>query len=161
MAYQGRFKPKNISKYKGDASKVVFRSLWERNAFRYLDENPAIVSWNSEEIVIPYKCKSDGRAHRYFPDLWFKTIKGKEFLIEIKPDAQTKEPRIPAKKTHRFLTEVLTYAKNTSKWDAAEVYCAKRNWTFQIWTEHSLKKLGIKTLKRLPPVPRKPRRRKK
>jgi len=56
MAYRGKFKPKNPNKYKGDANGIVYRSLWERNAFRWLDENDSIVAWNSEEIVIPYRC---------------------------------------------------------------------------------------------------------
>jgi len=41
---------------------------------------------------------------------------------------------------------VMTYIKNTSKWDAAKEYCADRGFIFDIWTEDTLKKMGIKLL---------------
>ena len=42
--------------------------------------------------------------------------------------------------------EVLTYAKNESKWLAANEYCKDRNRKFLVWTEDHLKELGIKLL---------------
>jgi len=42
---------------------------------------------------------------------------------------------------------VMSYIKNTSKWETAEAYCADRGWEFVIWTEDTLKNLGIKILK--------------
>lgn len=69
MAYSGKYKVKNRSKYKGDADKVVFRSLWERNAFKWCDDNKDISGWSSEEVVIPYFYEVDKKYHRYFMDL--------------------------------------------------------------------------------------------
>ena len=54
MAYKGKYKPKNRSKYKGDPTKIIYRSLWERRFMVYCDENPSIIKWASEEVVIPY-----------------------------------------------------------------------------------------------------------
>jgi hypothetical protein len=146
MTYKGKYRPKNIDKYKGDHNDIVYRSLWERQTFRWLDENPQIVSWSSESIIIPYRCTTDKKIHRYFVDLKFTTIKGDTFLIEIKPKAQTKPPEIKSRKTKRYLKEVLTYMKNESKWKAAKEYALDRGWKFDIWTENTLKSLGIKLL---------------
>ena len=55
MSYKGKYTIKNKSKYAGDSNKVVYRSLWERQAFRWCEDNPNIRFWNSEEVVIPYK----------------------------------------------------------------------------------------------------------
>ena len=147
MTYKGRFKPKNIKKYKGDPTKIVYRSLWERNTFRFLDENSDILEWNSEEVIIPYRCKTDNRIHRYFVDVYFKAKNGKKYLIEIKPKNQTVPPKQPQRKTKRYLKEVMTYVKNTSKWEAAKAYSLDRGYEFQIWREDTLRSLGIKVLK--------------
>lgn len=146
MTYKGIYRVKNIQKYKGDFSKVVYRSLWERQAFRWADENPDVVSWSSEEIVVPYICRTDGKVHRYFVDLFLKFSNGKEYLIEIKPKKQTEAPKVPARKTPRYIAEVMGYAKNISKWEAAEAYCKSKGYTFEVWTEETLKGLGIKIL---------------
>ena len=54
MSYSGKFKPKNYKKYKGNPTKIFYRSLWERRFMVYADSNPNIIEWGSEEIVIPY-----------------------------------------------------------------------------------------------------------
>ena len=145
MAYSGRYTVKNPSKYDGDPTKVVFRSLWERQTFRWMDDNPNVIKWQSEETIIPYRCKTDNRIHRYFMDIKMVT-KDKTFLIEIKPKCQTKAPKEPSRKTKRYITEVMAYVKNTSKWETAESYCADRGWEFAIWTEETLRDMGIKIL---------------
>jgi hypothetical protein len=71
---------------------------------------------------------------------------GKVYIIEIKPKKETIPPVNPGRKTKRYITEVMTYAKNISKWEAAEEYAADRGWTFQIWHEDILKGMGIKIL---------------
>ena len=147
MAYKGKFTPKHPEKYVGDVKNIVYRSLWERNTFRWIDANTSIVHWNSEELVIPYVCGTDNKVHRYFMDLWFQTRDGKNYIIEIKPKRQTQPPKTPQRKTRRYIKESLTYVKNQSKWNAASEFAADRGWTFQIWTEDTLKSLGIKILK--------------
>ena len=74
MSYSGKFKPKNYKKYKGDPTKIYYRSLWERRFMVYCDNNSKIIEWGSEEIVIPYKSPLDQKTHRYFPDFYVKYI---------------------------------------------------------------------------------------
>lgn len=147
MAYKGKFTPKHPEKYVGDVKNIVYRSLWERNTFRWIDTNTSIKFWNSEECVVPYICATDNKVHRYHLDLWFQTQDGKNYIIEIKPKKQTQPPKTPQRKTRRYIKESLTYVKNQSKWSAASEFAADRGWTFQIWTEDTLKSLGIKILK--------------
>jgi len=147
MTYKGKYKVKYLAKYKGDPTNVVYRSLWERQFMRWCDETSSVEWWNSESIVIPYRCATDNRVHRYFVDFQVKFTNGKVFCLEIKPECQTLQPqRTKGKRERRFLEEALTYAKNISKWKAAREYCADRGWTFQVWTEKTLTSLGIKLL---------------
>ena len=146
MAYSGRYKPKNIKKYEGDASNIKYRSLWERQAFRWCDNNPSVIGWNSEEVVVRYRCKTDGKMHRYFTDLFIRMKDGKCFLVEIKPKKQTVAPKQGARKTKKYIKEVMTYAKNISKWEAATEFAHRNGMTFQVWDETTLKSLGIKLL---------------
>jgi len=135
---KGRYQVKNPEKYNGDPTKVFYRSSWELKFFNYCDRNPDIVKWSSEEIVIPYKSPIDGRYHRYFPDVWIKTSKGKVYLIEIKPFKETQEPKKKSRITKQYLNEVKTYGININKWKAAQEYCKDRKWEFKIITEHEL-----------------------
>lgn len=139
--YKGFFKPKNPGKYKGNPTNIVYRSGWELKFMIYLDNHPEVVSWSSEEIIVPYRSPVDNRVHRYFPDFLVKKKDGKTLLVEIKPRAQTKPPEIQNKKSKRYITEVMTWGVNQAKWKAAEEYCADRKWQFLVLTE---KELGIK-----------------
>ena len=152
MAYKGKFKPKYPEKYKGNPTNIIYRSLWERNLMRYLDQHPQVLQWQSEEFFIPYRSPLDGKPHRYFPDFWVKklTKEGKTeiVVIEVKPYAQTKAPDQNKKYaspsgrvSRRFLREVATFGINEAKWKAAREFCSDRNWKFEIITE---KELGIR-----------------
>jgi len=144
--YKGKYKLKNPQKYRGDPNNVTYRSLWERQCFRWCEETDAVSSWSSEETIIPYRCKTDNKIHRYFIDLKIKFKNGKTVLVEIKPSSQTQPPKKPERQTKKYLTEVLTYVKNESKWEAANEYALNRGYHFEIWTENTLKGLGIKIL---------------
>jgi hypothetical protein len=137
--YKGKYQLKNPHKYKGDPNNVIFRSSWELRVFNYMDRNPDIAKWSSEEIVIPYRSPIDGKRHRYFPDIWMKTVKGDVYLIEIKPYKETIEPKKRSRVTKKYLYEVKTWGINSSKWKAAQEYCADRGWKFKIITEKELK----------------------
>jgi hypothetical protein len=143
--YSGKFRPKNIAKYEGDYTNIRYRSLWERQALKWLDENPSIVSYSSEETIIPYRCATDNKLHRYFVDLKIKLKSGQIYLIEIKPKSQTIQPK-KKRMSPKYLTEVMTWAKNQSKWEAATKYCLDRAWIFEIWHEDTLRSMGIKIL---------------
>lgn len=146
MSYRGRYTIKRPEKYAGDASKVVYRSLWERQAFKWCENNPKVKMWNSEEVVVPYKCTVDKKLHRYFVDLLIQMEDKKTYLIEIKPKKETAPPKKPKRKTKRFINEQLTFIKNQDKWEAATEFAEHKGWKFQVWTEETLKNLGIKIL---------------
>ena len=144
--HKGKYKLKNPSKYLGNPNDVVYRSGWERSAFIWLDKNDQVKGWVSEEIVIPYRCATDNRMHKYYIDIYYETVDGKKYLIEIKPEKQTQPPTAPKRKTKRYINEQLTYAKNMSKWKAAEEFAKDNGITFGIWTENVMKGLGIKII---------------
>lgn len=140
MAYKGKYKPRNPSKYKGDPTNIIYRSLWEAKVFRYMDTNDQINWWQSEEVSVRYRNPKTGRISRYFPDLVFEVKKeqGNEiYMVEIKPEKQMVPPTPPksGKPTKRFINEAVTYAINDAKWRAAEEFCADRGWKFQKWGE--------------------------
>ena len=145
---QGRFRPRNPTKYKGDPTNIIYRSGWELKLMNYLDKHPHVTLWNSEEIVVPYRSPIDGKMHRYFPDFYVEKIyqgKRQKVLIEVKPYSQTQPPTVQNTKknkpTKRYLNEVKTWGTNSAKWNAAEEFCKDRGWQFQIITE---RELGIK-----------------
>jgi len=143
MSYSGRYRPSNPSKYKGDPTNIIYRSLWERKFMVWCDKNENILEWGSEEIVIPYVSPVDGRVHRYFPDFYIRarTRTGgiAKFIIEIKPAKQTVAPKKQRRVTKKYLTEVKTYAVNDAKWKAAKEFCDDRKMQFLILTERELK----------------------
>lgn len=108
----------------------------------YLDENPNVIEWSSEEIIIPYISPIDNRKHRYFPDflIKIKTRDGstKTMLIEVKPKHQATEPKVQKRKTKQYITEVTTWATNQAKWKYAKEYCIDRGWEFKILTEDEI-----------------------
>lgn len=142
MAYSGKFRPKNPAKYAGDSTNIIYRSTWEARVMDWLDRNPNIVSWASEELTIPYVSPVDNRWHRYFPDFMVKvkTQDGttKVMMLEVKPKKQTKAPEPQKRKTKRYITEVTTWGVNQAKWKAATEYCLDRGWEFKIITEDHL-----------------------
>ena len=141
--YSGRFRPKNYKKYKGDPTRIFYRSLLERRFMVWCDNNTAIIEWGSEEIIIPYRSPLDQKVHRYFPDFWMKvrSTDGSTttYLVEVKPKKQVEGPKPQKRKTQQYLAEVATYAKNQAKWKAAEEFCKDRLWEFKIITEIELK----------------------
>ena len=146
MSYKGRYKIKKPDKYAGDPTKVVYRSLWERNAFRWCEDNPKVKLWNSEEVVVPYVSTVDKKLHRYFVDLLIQMDDKKTYLVEIKPKNQTMPPKKKSRKTKRYINEALTFSRNQDKWNAADKFAKHNGWQFQVWTEETLKNLGIKVL---------------
>jgi hypothetical protein len=142
MAYQGIFRPKNPKKYIGNSNNIVYRSSWECRVMNWFDQNEDIISWASEELIVPYKSPIDNRFHRYFPDfiVKVKTRDGtmKTLMIEVKPKKQTIPPEPRKRVTKQYVTEVTTYGVNQAKWKAAQEYCLDRGWEFKIMTEEHL-----------------------
>ena len=144
-AYKGRFSPRYPEKYKGNPTNIVYRSSWELKFMGYLDKNPNVLQWASEEVAIPYRSPLDGKWHRYFPDfiVRMRDADGKMVvkMIEIKPMSQSVPPEVRQKGqriTKKYLREVATYGINNAKWEAAKEFCADRNWEFVVLTEKNV-----------------------
>jgi hypothetical protein len=142
MTYSGKFTPKNPQKYIGDYNNIVYRSSWEARVMDWLDRNDNIISWASEELIIPYISPSDNKFHRYFPDFLVKAKtrdgKFKTILIEVKPKRQTLPPEQKKRVTKQYINEVVTYGVNQAKWKAAQEFCLDRGWEFKVMTEEHL-----------------------
>ena len=145
MAYKGKYKVRCPYKYKGDPTKVIYRSLWELKFMRYCDSNVNILEWGSEEMYVWYRSPVDNRPHRYFPDFYIKAKESngkiKKYIIEVKPKKQTAPPPKPKRQTKGYLREAFEYARNQAKWKAANEWCLDRGFEFKVLTE---KELGIK-----------------
>lgn len=133
---QGKFMPKNPSKYVGDLGSIIYRSSWERDFFNTCDLNPAIMQWGSETISIPYTCPVTGKIKQYFPDIFlcYMTKDGKVVneCIEIKPEKQSLVEKAKTKK------DKIQLLINQAKWIAAGNFCQANGLKFRIMTEKDL-----------------------
>ena len=125
----------------GDPNNIICRSSWERHFCRWCDMTPDIVKWASEEFSIPYVSPKDGKIHRYYPDALIQRKDGKKFLVEIKPEKQTKPPVKKERVTKNYLYECMTYEINKAKWTAATEFALDNGVEFKVITEDEL---GIK-----------------
>ena len=145
MSYKGYFKPSNPGKYKGDPGNIIYRSSWELKLMGYLDRHPDVLYWASEELSIPYRSPVDNKIHSYYPDFLVRKRNAQgvveTILIEVKPQSQTKPPKMQKNVTKKYITEVKTYGVNSAKWKAASEFCNDRKWKFVVMTE---KELGLK-----------------
>lgn len=143
---QGYYTVKNLHKYLGDASEIIYRSSWEQKFFKFLDENPYIIAWSSETIAIPYMkpYMKNGiityKPATYYPDIYVEFVdqngNERKQIIEIKPKKQTKKSR--SKNTLTKLQENFVYEINMAKWTAAERWCKHNGIEFKIATENSI-----------------------
>jgi hypothetical protein len=153
MAYRGKFtRFKNPQKYVGDIEKVTYRSLWEKDVMMWLDENPNVIEWASEEIFFLYEHPVENRRAKYYPDFFVKMSDGVMRIIEIKPKKETTRPPPQPRQTKAYLSEVTTWIINSEKWRSAQYYCKKSNMTFELWTEDTLTEMGIMKSKRIKPL---------
>ena len=138
---QGKFQPKNTFKYKGNITNIVYRSSWEYRFMLYLDNQPEITEWSSEEFFIPYFFEVDNKMHKYYPDFYFVKRDGSKYLIEIKPmkDCEVKQPKKMTEKAKaNYMRNIITVAQNESKWKAARAFCEINNIRFMVLTEKEI-----------------------
>ena len=137
---QGIFKPKNPKKFLSE--RAIYRSSYELRFFRWADENPNVLEWSSESIIIPYISPIDGKGHRYYVDNYCVLKEGdiiKRYLVEIKPSSQIQKPKVTkTKKPASLLYEQTQWVVNQAKWEAAGIYAKKRGFEFIILTEKEL-----------------------
>lgn len=139
---QGIYTPRNPNKYRGDATKIRYMSSWEQKLHQFLDSNPNILEWSSEEIAIPYLKPTTGRIHKYFPDYWvkFRNKHGEivEEMWELKPNNQISLPSRRGKRKKQQIVEAVQFEVNKAKWKAAQAFCDKRGIKFRLVTENQL-----------------------
>lgn len=140
---KGYYTPRHPEKYVGDLTKrkIVYRSSWELDFCRFLDNNTSVIRWGSEEFAIPYVKPTDKRVHKYYPDFWIEYVDKDgnviQEVIEIKPSTQVQRPTTVGKKQKQQLYEQITYAINMAKWKAAQEFCDKYGMKFRIITENT------------------------
>jgi hypothetical protein len=145
MAYKymkGKYKLHHPEKYQGDVSEIVYRSSWEFKLNRFLDLNPSVYKWASEELVIPYWSVADNKMRRYFTD-YVVQVRGasgiiKTFIVEVKPYSQTIAPKRGRKSERTYTKECYDWQVNSDKWAAATEYARKHNMEFKIFDEYAL-----------------------
>jgi hypothetical protein len=149
---QDLFHPKNPHKYIGSVDRIIFRSSWESVFMTWCDMQPSITKWNSEGVMVPYYSPIDKKQHRYYVDFWIlieANGQKKQYLIEIKPVAQTKLPdqKLVAKvregsataaQIKRYNQQLRTYIVNNAKFAAASQYAAKLGMEFKVCSESFL-----------------------
>ena len=109
MSYKGKYQPSYPRKYKGNPTNIVYRSLWKESSWFI------VIIMNEYLSGVVKKCMCgivhliDNRHfHRYFPDFYIKVKEStgaiKKYIIEIKPNKQTKPPAKPKRQTKGLLT---------------------------------------------------------
>jgi|688.fasta_scaffold853768_2 hypothetical protein len=140
---QGVFVPKNENKYVGKKP-IIYRSSYELKFFRFCDDNPNVSRWASESIKIPYFHPFEKSVRQYHVDLNMVIKEGeayKKYLVEIKPEKQTRKPDFTNSKCRKatMLYEQMTYVTNCAKWEAAKKFAKMHDMQFIILTEKNLK----------------------
>lgn len=142
---QGVFRPLHPEKYAGNSSEIIFRSGWEWKLMVWCDNNPSVIGWMSEEIIIPYYSQADLKMRKYYVDfaVKFKTNTGsiETVIIEVKPYKETVPPKKGKKKDEVYMKECYTWQVNQDKWKAATEWAEKRGLKFIVLDEYAL---GIK-----------------
>ena len=137
---QGLFTPKNPKKYVGN-HQPKYRSGWELQVMRFLDENESIQHWASESIRIPYRHPFTGKQTIYVPDFFvvYQNKHGKKLaeIVEIKPKKQSMIESNSASQKDKMVVAV-----NHAKWQAAMAYCKNQGYTFRVVTEQDLFRNG-------------------
>ena len=132
----------NPEKYSGKTP-IICRSSLEKRAFFTMDNNPSVIKWGSESVVLKYFDPVKKCIRRYFMDLDFVIKDGNgvatRYLVEIKPETQTHPPKRGKKQNKTFINECCNYATNIAKWKATKAFCDAKGWRFALWTEQGLR----------------------
>jgi hypothetical protein len=142
----GKYEPRNPEKYIGDIHNIIYRSSWEYRFCTYCDTNESILKWSSEPVSIDYYNPLDKKDHKYNVDFYIKVLKesGEEqdWIIEIKPENQTKKPIYESVNT---LSKLKSYNRNMQIWitnqakfKAAKEWASKRGFKFGVIDENFL-----------------------
>ena len=144
---QGEYNPINPQKVIGiEFKKPFYRSGWERTVMLSLDQNPKVLRWGSETHKIPYNFSLTESKRNYYVDFYVEMLNSKntidKFLIEVKPDSQTRLPAPPKNKNFKaqknYNYRLIEFKKNQDKWKFANSFSRNSNIQFIITTEKGI-----------------------
>jgi hypothetical protein len=137
---QGFFKPKNPEKCLN--KECVYRSGLELSFFQFCDNNPNVIQWGSENVVVEYFDSLQKKNRKYYVDNYVKIKEGnivKKYLVEIKPFKQTQPPKEgKRRKKSSLLYEHVQWRNNCDKWAFAKAFAKKHGMEFLILTEKEI-----------------------
>jgi len=139
---QGYYNLINPPKYRGTFP-IVYRSRPEYMIMRWLDLNPHVLSWTSENTVIPYRRPQDNMCHRYYVDFscQYQDSHGEvsTMLLEYKPKKFTVPPVKTKRMSQRTYVNLCeTWSKNQAKWAAAKDFANAHNAKFLVISEEHI-----------------------
>ena len=137
-----RYKVHNKEKYVADLQEVIYRSSWELKYMQYLDKQPNVLEWASENVIIPYYNQIEKKTRRYFVDFYVK-IKNpegliKKYIIEVKPASQCRPPKHRKRISNKYKQDLRRFITNQNKWKSARKWAEQRGMEFVILTEKEL-----------------------
>lgn len=141
--HQGMYTVKNPEKCINGSHQVRYLSSYEYTVYSWADNNPNVIRWGAETVIVPYYSSVKGRKARYIVDFYleYRDKQGniKKALCEIKPSSQCRAPSTSnRKKRSTLIEEQTTWITNNEKWKAAESYANERGWEFKILTEKEI-----------------------
>ena len=108
------------------AGECKYRSGWEQKYMVHLDENPDVVSWSYEKLIIEYiSNQKTKKVRKYYPDFQVEYTDGAKVVIEIKPSRKLNQPTV------------------IKKVRAAKEWCTTRGVIYKVLTEIELKDMGL------------------
>jgi hypothetical protein len=142
----GLYEPQNGEKYIGDIHNIIYRSSWEYRFCLYCDTNELILKWSSEPLSIRYYNPLDKKEHDYNVDFYIKVLKEsgeeQEWILEIKPENQTKKPIFEGvttvQKLKSYNRNMQIWITNQAKFKAAKDWSEKRGFKFGVIDENFL-----------------------
>jgi hypothetical protein len=103
---------------------------------RMCDNHPAVLSWASEPVRIPYRHPFTGQYTHYVPDfiMVYKNKGGTKIaeLVEIKPKSQTILEKARSSKDKSVII------LNRAKWLAAGEWAKRKGMRFRVLNEDSI-----------------------
>lgn len=103
---------------------VEYRSGWERDVCRFLEQDPTVLRFHYEAVVVPYLSNlSKKKVRKYFPDFLIEFVDGRKVLLEVKRKD----------KVWTLLVQ--------KKVQAGEAFARAQGWDWAIWTNEDIARI--------------------
>lgn len=116
-----------------------FESALEEDFFFLLRFNQQVKRWYRPEKPLAWR-DAEGKPRQYTPDVVVEMhpteagTRGATILAEVKPDFDPEDDRPVARLPRREDDE-----ENKLKWKAAQLFAARRGWTFRVYREKDIR----------------------